>query len=209
MLQSQFSSIARRKRESIFQLNPDRPAKANFIITDLFSNIDQISKEAFAPDQQKSSLKLFLTSHHVLNPTVILALILLGLAISLLSFLMDLSIQTLQNLKYMSIEFDNTVLDLGMWVLLSIVFCELGCYFCSYLNKDSSGSGIPEMKAVLSGVKLKNFMSIRTLVSKYAGVILGIGGGLVIGKEGPIVHISGIIAHQISKIPVFSHLNTV
>lgn len=204
-----FASVARRRRESIFQLNPNRQEKANFIITDLFTNIDQVTKQAFSSEGKKSSLKVFLTSSHVLNPTILFALIILGLIISLFSFFMDFIVQKLQNLRLYFCSFDNEIYNLGFWIFFCVVFSELACFFSSVLNKDSQGSGIPEMKAILSGVKLRSFMSRKTLFGKVFGVVFATGGGLSIGKEGPLVHISGIIAHHLSKVSVFSHIHTV
>ena len=202
--------LARGRRESIFQLNPNRPAKANFIITDIFTNIDQVSKGALSHDENTSSLKLFLTSHHVLNPTILLALILLGLLTSIISFLMDLSIQKLQETRFLlTFSSGNEIFNISMWILFCIILCEIAVFVTSKLSHDSQGSGIPEMKAILSGVKLKNFMSLKSFFAKISGVILAIGGGLSIGREGPFVHISAIIGHYISKISIFRHMHTV
>lgn len=206
---SVMASVARQRRESIFQINPNRPAKANFIITDIFTNIDQVSKDAYT-SSTTSSFKLFLKSHHVLNPTIIFALILLGISTSIFSFLMEFAIQELQELRiFLFNSSDNQILRLGIWVFSSIFLLELACFASSWLTTDAQGSGIPEMKAVLSGVKLKNFMSFRTLSAKALAVVLAIAGGLSIGKEGPFVHISGILARNISKLPGLSHIHSV
>lgn len=51
-----------------------------------------------------------------------------------------------------------------------------------YVNK-FSGSGIPEVKVIMHGFKMKNYLTVRTLVAKMIGLTLAIGGGLPIGKE--------------------------
>lgn len=40
-----------------------------------------------------------------------------------------------------------------------------------------SGSGIPEMKVVLSGMDLPHYLSFRTLVAKVVGLITAAAGG--------------------------------
>lgn len=200
------ASVARKRRESIFQINPNRPAKANFIITDLFTNIEEVSKQAF---EKKSNLKAFLTGPHILNPTVLLALIVLGFLISLIVYCMDLLIHYLQILRLMITNTDNMILNLGIWVIYCIILTEIGCYISSVLSKDSEGSGIPEMKAILSGVKLQNFMSVKVFFSKFFAVVLSLGSGLSLGKEGPCVHLSAIISHHISKFSIFKHIHNV
>ncbi|GMR34365.1 hypothetical protein PMAYCL1PPCAC_04560, partial [Pristionchus mayeri] len=60
--------------------------------------------------------------------------------------------------------------------------------------------GIPEMKTILRGVQLKEYLTIRTLLTKLVGLTLVLCSGLPLGKEGPFVHIASIIAAQLSKL---------
>ena len=46
-----------------------------------------------------------------------------------------------------------------------------------------AGSGIPEMKTILRGVVLKEFLTFRTLVSKVVGLCSSLGSTLPFGKE--------------------------
>ena len=46
-----------------------------------------------------------------------------------------------------------------------------------------TGSGIPEMKTILRGVVLKEYLNFRTLVSKIVGLATSLGSGLPLGKE--------------------------
>ncbi|CAL1293637.1 unnamed protein product [Larinioides sclopetarius] len=62
------------------------------------------------------------------------------------------------------------------------------------------GSGIPEMKTILRGVVLKEYLSLRTLISKVIGLTCTLGSGMPLGKEGPFVHISSILATILSKL---------
>jgi H+/Cl- antiporter ClcA len=59
------------------------------------------------------------------------------------------------------------------------------------------------MKCVLSGVTLGQYLSLKTLLSKILGLSTAIGCGLFVGKEGPFVHTSSIIANQLSKLKFF------
>ena len=45
------------------------------------------------------------------------------------------------------------------------------------------GSGIPEMKTILRGVNLPNFLSFTTFISKTVALITAVGSNLPIGKE--------------------------
>ena len=56
--------------------------------------------------------------------------------------------------------------------------------------KQAAGSGIPEMKSILAGSPQRGYLTTRTLLVKVFGLMLVLGSGLPLGKEGPFVHIS-------------------
>ncbi|KAG5439935.1 hypothetical protein PCANB_000217 [Pneumocystis canis] len=59
----------------------------------------------------------------------------------------------------------------------------------------ASGSGIPEVKTILSGFTIHKFLGFRTLVVKVIGLTLSVASGLNLGKEGPFVHIACCIGN--------------
>ncbi|XP_061402384.1 chloride channel protein 2-like, partial [Musca vetustissima] len=61
-------------------------------------------------------------------------------------------------------------------------------------------SGIPEMKTILRGVALKEYLTFKTLVAKIVGLTATLGSGMPLGKEGPFVHIASIVAQLLSKL---------
>lgn len=63
------------------------------------------------------------------------------------------------------------------------------------------------MKSIMAGVNIPNYFSYTTLIAKITGLICACGGGLSIGREGPFVHISGIIAKKLSKLKGFRYLH--
>ena len=71
----------------------------------------------------------------------------------------------------------------------------------------SAGSGIPEMKCVLSGVFMPKMLNLRTLIAKTVGLAFSLASAISIGRLGPFIHMSGIIAALVSKIPWFSALH--
>ena len=66
------------------------------------------------------------------------------------------------------------------------------------------GSGIPRMKAVLSGIHLRGFLRGATLVAKCAGLVLVLGSGVPVGKEGPFVHVACCLAMLLMRVPCFA-----
>jgi H+/Cl- antiporter ClcA len=70
---------------------------------------------------------------------------------------------------------------------------------CSdYISRDAEGSGVPEMKGVLAGVHLHNFMSVKSFIGKWTGIVVGLCGGLSFGRQGAFVHTTCIWCHQLS-----------
>lgn len=57
----------------------------------------------------------------------------------------------------------------------------------------ASGSGIPEIKSYLNGVKVPGIVRLRTFVCKVLGVLFAVAGGLFVGKEGPMIHSGAIV----------------
>lgn len=57
----------------------------------------------------------------------------------------------------------------------------------------AAGSGIPEIKSYLNGVKIPGIVRMRTFFCKAAGVLFGVAGGLFVGKEGPMIHSGAIV----------------
>ncbi|KAF9012379.1 voltage-gated chloride channel [Cyathus striatus] len=64
----------------------------------------------------------------------------------------------------------------------------------------AAGSGIPEIKTILSGFVIHGYLGGRTLFTKSVGLALSVASGLSLGKEGPFVHIASCIGNIVSRI---------
>uniref|UniRef100_A0A9J2Q9A0 Chloride channel protein n=1 Tax=Ascaris lumbricoides TaxID=6252 RepID=A0A9J2Q9A0_ASCLU len=62
------------------------------------------------------------------------------------------------------------------------------------------GSGIPEIKCILSGFVIRGYLGKWTFIIKSVGLILASASGLNLGKEGPMVHLACCIGN------IFSYL---
>lgn len=63
----------------------------------------------------------------------------------------------------------------------------------------AAGSGIPEIKTILSGFVIHGYLGLRTLLTKAVGLALSVGSGLSLGKEGPFVHIACCVGNIVSR----------
>ena len=63
----------------------------------------------------------------------------------------------------------------------------------------ASGSGIPEIKTILSGFVIPHFLDFKVLLVKAIGAVFAVATGMCLGKEGPFVHISTCVAYLVGK----------
>lgn len=59
----------------------------------------------------------------------------------------------------------------------------------------AAGSGVAEVRVILSGFVLHGFLGFKTVIIKSAGLILSVASGMSLGKEGPFVHIATCIGN--------------
>lgn len=71
----------------------------------------------------------------------------------------------------------------------------------------AAGSGVAEVKVILSGFIIRQFLGIRTLVFKVLGLILSVASGLSLGKEGPYVHIATCVGNIACRLFHKYHVN--
>lgn len=59
----------------------------------------------------------------------------------------------------------------------------------------AAGSGVAEVRVILSGFVLHGFLGLKTLIIKSMGLVLSVASGLSLGKEGPYVHIATCVGN--------------
>ncbi|XP_029070490.1 chloride channel protein 2 isoform X2 [Monodon monoceros] len=129
-------------------------------------------------------------------------LVLLGLLMALVSWAMDYAIAAcLQAQQWMSRGLNtNLLLQYLAWVTYPVVLITFSAGFTQILAPQAVGSGIPEMKTILRGVVLKEYLTLKTFVAKVIGLTCALGSGMPLGKEGPFVHIASMCAALLSKL---------
>lgn len=84
-----------------------------------------------------------------------------------------------------------------MLINLALVFSSV--YIITHFAPAAAGSGIPEIKGYLNGIDTHGILLFRTLIGKIFGSIGSVGGGLALGKEGPLVHTGACIASLLGQ----------
>ncbi|KFP75092.1 Chloride channel protein 1, partial [Acanthisitta chloris] len=128
-------------------------------------------------------------------------LVLLGLVMALVSWGMDyVSAKSIQAYKWMYTELHpNIPMQYVVWVAYPLALILFAAVFCHLVSPQAVGSGIPELKTIMRGVVLKEYLTLKAFVAKVVGLTAGLGSGMPVGKEGPFVHIASICAAVLSK----------
>uniref|UniRef100_A0A8C1SEQ4 Chloride channel, voltage-sensitive 1a n=1 Tax=Cyprinus carpio TaxID=7962 RepID=A0A8C1SEQ4_CYPCA len=132
-------------------------------------------------------------------------LVLLGITMALVSWTMDYaSAKSLQAYKWFYGELrGNIPLQYLVWVFYPMVLILFASLFCHLVAPQAIGSGIPELKTILRGVVLKEYLTLKAFIAKVVGLTAGLGSGMPVGKEGPFVHIASICAAVLSRFMSF------
>lgn len=83
-----------------------------------------------------------------------------------------------------------------LYICWALVFAALSASLVRMFAPYACGSGIPEIKTILSGFIIRGYLGKWTLVIKSVGLILSVSSGLSLGKEGPMVHIASCLGES-------------
>ncbi|XP_045476555.1 H(+)/Cl(-) exchange transporter 7 [Harmonia axyridis] len=156
--------------------------------------LDEERKKGFTFVAQKSISRWFV-------------FLLIGIITALIACIIDISIEELSTRKYAALsEYVDRYVTEGklyipflLWVAFNVLPVFIGSTLVSYVEPIAGGSGIPQVKCYLNGVKIPRVVRIKTLFVKSIGVILSVVGGLAGGKEGPMIHSGAVVAAGISQ----------
>ncbi|XP_030387065.1 H(+)/Cl(-) exchange transporter 7 [Scaptodrosophila lebanonensis] len=135
----------------------------------------------------------------------------IGIITALIACVIDIVIETLSEVKYnilkksvdentpMRQESSDLVWPYLYWIAWSIVPVLIGTTMVTFIEPITAGSGMPQVKSYLNGVKIPRIVRIKTLAVKTIGVITSVVGGLAGGKEGPMIHSGAVVAAGLSQ----------
>ncbi|XP_014364738.2 H(+)/Cl(-) exchange transporter 5 isoform X1 [Papilio machaon] len=86
------------------------------------------------------------------------------------------------------------------YIIWALVFAALSASLVRMFAPYACGSGIPEIKTILSGFIIRGYLGKWTLIIKVVGLILSVSSGLSLGKEGPMVHIASCLGNILSYL---------
>lgn len=93
----------------------------------------------------------------------------------------------------------NELGEFLIFLLSAILFVMASAFLVKRYAPYAAGSGVPEIKTVLSGVELKGYLSLWAMIIKIIGLGFSVASGLNLGKEGPFVHLVSALAHVLAS----------
>ncbi|KAK6945536.1 LOW QUALITY PROTEIN: Chloride channel, voltage gated, partial [Dillenia turbinata] len=151
-------------------------------------------------EDRRSRKRIQIFQYVVLKWTLALCI---GSSTGFVGFLNNLAVENIAGFKLLYTSnlmleekcYKAFVLYAGSNLVLAIIAAAL----CAYIAPAAAGSGILEVKAYLNGVDAHSILAPSTLFVKIFGSICGDAGGLVVGKEGPMVHTGACIANLLAQ----------
>ncbi|XP_011945056.1 PREDICTED: chloride channel protein ClC-Kb isoform X5 [Cercocebus atys] len=135
-------------------------------------------------------------------------LMVLGVLMALVSYAMDLAVMSVvQAHEWLYREIgDSHLLRYLSWTVYPVALVSFSSGFSQSITPSSGGSGIPEVKTILSGVVLEDYLDIKNFGAKVVGMCctLACGSTLFLGKVvwagGPFVHLSVMMAAYLGRV---------
>uniref|UniRef100_A0A8C4U8I0 Chloride channel protein n=1 Tax=Falco tinnunculus TaxID=100819 RepID=A0A8C4U8I0_FALTI len=131
-------------------------------------------------------------------------LFVLGVLMATISFMMDLLVSRLYKAHWWLYQEvgDILVLKYLSWTMYPMALAAFSTGFSQSITPHSGGSGIPELKTILTGVVLEDYLAIQNFGAKVVGLTctLACGSTVFLGKVGPFVHLSAMAAAYLGKM---------
>ncbi|XP_005191002.3 H(+)/Cl(-) exchange transporter 7 [Musca domestica] len=207
------ASLPQQQQNPTFRIR-SRTAAINEHLASQSENFESLDYDVcenvlFQKEQERISSTRFSLRKDILRWIIFIQI---GIITALIACAIDIVIEELSSLKYEFLKHsvdinvphqDNPVGDLAIpylyWLGLSMLPVALGAAMVTYIEPITAGSGIPQVKSYLNGVKVPRIVRIKTLAVKSIGVITSVVGGLAGGKEGPMIHAGAVVAAGISQ----------
>jgi chloride channel 7 len=124
----------------------------------------------------------------------------IGCTTGIVAFLVDfIGVWVVKGKQRAAATGDSWAQTAAIYVAVSAALVAVSAALVVWVSPVAGGSGISEVKAYLQGVRVPMLLRTTTLVAKMVGVLCSVSGGLLVGKEGPMIHAGAIIAAGVSQ----------
>ncbi|EEE59743.1 hypothetical protein OsJ_12209 [Oryza sativa Japonica Group] len=180
---------------------PASPSSAGY---ELFAggveSLDYEVIENYAYREEQAQRSKFWVPYYVMLKWLFSLLI--GVGTGLAAIFINLAVENFSGWKYaatFAIIQHSYFVGFFVYIVFNLALVFSSVYIVTNFAPAAAGSGIPEIKGYLNGVDTHGILLFRTLVGKIFGSIGSVGGGLALGKEGPLVHTGACIASLLGQ----------
>lgn len=144
----------------------------------------------------EENVKLLQKSNSTLYLLCLLVGVITGIIVSMYRYALHY-IEILRTTFFTPEQLNNPAFLFKVWI--TFILCGLLTSLIAKKFPTTSGSGIPQVKAIiLNQLTYKKWF--RELLGKFIGGVLGIGAGLSLGREGPSVQLGSYVAYGLGDI---------
>lgn len=191
--------------------NPSRANQiSNYLVTENCSSLIDAKEEILRKvDYAQDEITPYLDTQQKLtryfeffNTKIYLAIITITIVASVFFLIMVYIAKFLVTFKHA-----NLAGNVYIFAISGVFSAFFATWICGKFAVMAEGSGIAEMKSILTGIQIQDFFTIKTLLTKYFSCIFVKVSGLGMGYEGAFIHIIGAFSYNITKLPYFKELN--
>ncbi|KAJ9582590.1 hypothetical protein L9F63_023078, partial [Diploptera punctata] len=178
------TSVARKRK---YKLETIEPGSMN-VISAKYESLDyDVCENNLLLEEDRTKGYKFVVKKNLSRWLIFL---LIGTLTAFIACIIDIGIEELSEIKFKTlkkyvdrcVEENCLYIPFLIWVVTNIVPVALGSALVAYIEPTAAGSGIPQVKCYLNGVKVPRVVRIKTLFVKVVGVICSVVGGLAVGK---------------------------
>jgi len=133
-------------------------------------------------------------------------LILIGIITAIISYTIIVVVGYGNSLLIYIMSCVSIQFHLIIFCIWSVTMALISVLIVQNICEEAAGGGLPEMKAILSGMIKPILLSKRLIITKTIGLCAALLAGLSIGKEGPLVLIAAGLSDQLMKTKIFQHI---
>ncbi len=177
-------------------INPARPKQhQNYMITNLVSSYDDLGRPTIVnmiknvesqnidfleQSESKGILHKIGVYLNLSNPVEWIFLTFFSVVITLFILIFDkILIFAIENRQMIISDTDNGFFNFILWISTAVILILIATSMGYFISGEIDGSGIPEIKTVLSGINIYRYFSFNAFVGKVIGLFCAIVGGII------------------------------
>jgi hypothetical protein len=113
------------------------------------------------------------------NPLQWVFLVFFSLVITIICSIFDYILKHSLNYRFSLCNSQNTFLNFILWVSTCFLLLLMATSMGYFISSDADGSGIPELKTVISGINIYRYFSVEAFIGKVLGLFCALLGGML------------------------------